>query len=93
MRIEAYTQVQQVYKSNKNTTTAKTNGASKKDAVEISSMGRDFQIAKQAVNESADIRESLIAPIKAGIQNGTYEVSKESFADKLVEKYKELGNL
>ena len=35
-------------------------------------------------------REDVIAPIKAKLQNGTYEVSNESFADKLFAKYEEM---
>ncbi|SKB57440.1 anti-sigma-28 factor, FlgM family [Lachnospiraceae bacterium] len=87
MRVEAYTQVQQVYGSRK---TSKINGAEKvrsgRDAVEISGLGQNIQAVKKAVSESSDIREELTAPLKAKIQNGEYDVSGESFADKLIEK-------
>lgn len=87
MRIEAYTQVQQLYK----TDSAKKSEAKAKvsfsDQLHISSVGKDIQTAKQAVAASADIREELVAPIKTSIQNNSYEVSSESFADKLFEKY------
>ena len=39
---------------------------------------------------AADIREELTAPIKAQVQNGTYSVSNESFADKLLKKFEEM---
>lgn len=89
MRIEAYTQVQQLYNTKK---ASKPQAAAKKgfsDQLQISSIGKDIQTVKAAVAGSSDIREDVIAPIKAKIQNGTYEVSNESFADKLFAKYEE----
>ena len=53
-------------------------------------MGKAYQAAKSAVNEAADVREDKIADIKSRIDNGTYNVSAESFADKLLEKYQAL---
>lgn len=90
MRIEAYTQVQQLYQSQKTNKSQKTGSAMRTDGVQISSFGKDIQTAKAAVTGSPDIREELTAPIKAKIQNGTYEVSNESFADKLLKKYDEM---
>lgn len=93
MRIEAYTQVQQVYNTNKTSKSVKTNATGRRDAVQISSLGKDFQIAKQAVANTPDIREEVVAPLKAAIQSGTYQVSSESFANKLLEQYKETFTL
>ncbi|MBO5474612.1 MAG: flagellar biosynthesis anti-sigma factor FlgM [Lachnospiraceae bacterium] len=93
MRIEAYKQVQQVYSSKK---TAKAQNTSKKaaaDQIQISSFGKDIQTAKNAVAEADDIRSELTAPLKASIANGTYQVSGESFADKLMKKYEEIQSL
>ena len=90
MRIEAYTQVQQLYNTKK---ASKTQAAAKKgfsDQLQISSIGKDIQTAKAAVAGSSDIREDVTSPLKAKIQAGTYEVSAESFADKLMKKYEEL---
>lgn len=84
MRIEAYTQVQQVYKSKKTVQakgTSKTNFA---DAVEISSIGKDINVAKQAVANSADIREEVVAPLIEKLKAGTYSVSGEQLANKLL---------
>lgn len=90
MRIEAYNQVQQMYQSQKVNRTQKTSAASIKDKLQISSFGKDIQAAKAAVAGSPDIREELTAPIKERVQNGTYEVSNESFAAKLLSKYEEM---
>ena len=90
MRIEAYTQVQQIYQTNRTAKAEKTAKGSFSDKVQISSKGKDFQTAKQAVAAAPDVREEVTAPIKTAVQNGTYEVSEESFAAKLFERYKEM---
>ena len=90
MRIEAYNQVQQLYRSqrvNKNQKTTRTTFA---DQVQISSIGKDIQIAKAAVKASPDVRAELTAPIKEKIQSGTYSVETSSFAEKLIQKYEEM---
>lgn len=90
MRIEAYTQVQQLYRSQKVNRSQKTGSIGITDRVQISSLGKDFQTAKAAVASAPDIREELTAPIKARIQAGTYSVDTGSFADKLLKKYEEM---
>lgn len=90
MRIDAYSQISQIYQTNNKYKTQKTTSVSARDKVEISSMGKAYQVAKGAVNEAADVREDKIADIKSRIDNGTYNVSAESFADKLLEKYQAL---
>ena len=90
MRIEAYTQVQQLYQSQKVSRTQKTQTASHTDRLQISSQGKDFQTAKAAGAAAPDIREELTAPIKARIQNGTYGVDNASFAEKLLQKQEEM---
>ena len=89
MRIEAYTQIQQLYNNKKTNKPQKASNVSFSDQLELSSMGKDMQIAKQAVKSSPDIREELTARLKAQIQSGTYEVSAESFSDKLLQKMEE----
>lgn len=88
MRIEAYNQVAALYKAGKTAKTAGTQGAaSMRDEVRISSVGRDFQIAKQAVAEAPDIREDKVSELKTRIQSGKYQVDSGDFASKLLEKY------
>lgn len=90
MRIEAYTQVQNLYDAKKTKKAIAAGNVNSSDKLQISSLGKDIQWAKQAVAESSDIREDVVAPIRAKIQSGTYEVSAESFADKLIQKFEEL---
>ena len=92
MRIEAYSQVQQIYSNNKigkAQQVKKTNDV--RDTVSLSSIGKDIQVAKQAVGAAPDVREDVVASLKAAIKNGTYDVSGEAFADKLLAKFEELA--
>ena len=90
MRIEAYNQVIQTYQANKASKNQKTSQPGPVDQVQISSIGKDIQVAKAAVQASADIREDIVAPLKVKIDNGTYQVDQASFAEKLLQKYEEM---
>ena len=87
MRIEAYNQIGQIYAPKKTYGTQKTNSVSRTDQVQISSLGKDIQTLKQAVANAPDVRENITAPIKAKVQNGTYDVSTDDFASKLRAAY------
>lgn len=89
MRIEAYNMVSQVYGTKKPQKVQSTASVSRMDQVQISSIGKDLQVAKQAVKNASDIRESVTAPLKQSINAGTYSVSGEDFASKLLAKYEE----
>lgn len=87
MRIDAYTQVTQLYNNTKVKSAAKPAKAGFSDAVQISSFGKDYQVAKKALAGAPDMRAELMDPIKTAVQSGTYDVSDSDFADKLLEKY------
>lgn len=89
MRIEAYSQVQQLYNNNKVKKTKQTSVTNQTDEFQISKAGKQMQIAKQAVNSAPDVRSELVDPIKAKVQSGTYDVTGESFANRLLQKYEE----
>ena len=46
-----------------------------------------MQIAKSALANVPDVRQDKVDALKSAIQNGTYQVSNESFAEKLVSAY------
>jgi len=87
MRIEAYNAVSQIYSSKKPTSINKTSKTMGRDQVQISSFGKDIQVAKQAVANASDIRSDVTEPIKSAIASGSYQVSGDDFASKLMEKY------
>lgn len=87
MRIEAYNQIAGLYKTSKTAKAHSSCGVGSKDEVQISQTGRDFQIAKQAVAQSPDVREDKVAQLKAKIDSGEYQISADDFASKLMERY------
>lgn len=86
MRIESFSQIPKVYQTQAINRPQKTGSVKPADMVQISSIGKDFQTAKNAVAASPDIREDVVAPIKAKLESGNYQVSAESFAEKLMQK-------
>ena len=89
MRVDTLSQVAQLYNTSKPTRMNKTSGMTPmgRDEVQISSAGRDFQIAKQAVAEASDIREDKVAEVKSQINSGNYNVDTEDFASVLLNAY------
>lgn len=88
MRIDAYSQISQIYAANKPKQIDRANPvAGVKDEFKMSSAGRDMQIAKQAVAEASDIREDKVADIKQRMDSGSYRVDTGDFASMLLEKY------
>lgn len=91
MRISSY-QVSQIYSANTTSKAAKkaaTGASDIKDQVSFSTVGKDLQVAKMALNNVPDVREDMVNSLKQSIDNGTYEVSGEDFADKLLAAYNE----
>lgn len=84
MRIESYIQMQQLYPSKNTVKTTNKPTANFSDKLQISSLGKDINVAKQALASTPDIREDLVSSIKEKYQNGTYNVSGEAFADKVL---------
>ena len=90
MRVEAYNQVSKVYGSRKITKSYNQNAIGAVDSldkVSFSNVGKDMQIAKAALNNVPDIREDKVSALKASMADGSYNVSPESFADKLIAAY------
>lgn len=87
MRIDAYNKISQLYQANRASKVEKTENSQALDKLEISQFGKDIQIAKQAVAQSPDIRMDKVNEMKQKMASGTYNVSAEELADKLVESY------
>lgn len=86
MRIDAFNKISELYKASSVKSTAKTKGSSFRDTLEISQAGKDYQIAKQIVARTPDIRETKINEIKQRMEAGTYNVTMEQVADKIVDQ-------
>lgn len=87
MRIDAFNRVQQLYGKTSTTNLKKEKTRNFSDQLEISNMGKDIQVAKQAVKNSPDVREDVMASIKERLDAGTYQVNTDEFADRLFERY------
>ena len=85
MRIEAYNAVSQIYQTNKATGVKRGSEAyTQSDKIEFSDVAKTYQTAKAAVAAAPDVRADKIAEIKAQMAAGTYNISSQLVADKLV---------
>ncbi len=87
MRIDAFSKISQLYKQNSTKQVEKASTVSKKDRVEISQLGKDIQVAKQAVAQAPEIRQDKVNALKQSIASGNYNVSAEEIADKMINNY------
>ena len=87
MRIDAFNKVSQLYKTNSVKSTAKAKGTSFSDTLELSQTGKDYQVAKQIVARTPDIREEKINDIKQRMEAGAYHVSTVDVVNKLADKF------
>ena len=85
MRIEAYNAVSQAYQAS---TQVKNVNSNKKvgrdDKLEISQTGKDINVAKKAMQNAPEVREDRVAAIKKQMEEGTYAVSMEDVANKIM---------
>lgn len=88
MRIDAYSAISQTYAPTRAQGVKQTEATSSygQDQLQISSIGKDFQIAKQAVSGASDVRQDLVAQMKQKY-SGDYDVDPGSFADVLLSKF------
>lgn len=85
MRVDAYNAVSQIYQSNSMAAVKRAgNMSASSDKLEFSQTAKTYQIAKAAVAGAADVRMDKIAEIKARIANGTYKVSSQDIAEKII---------
>ena len=85
MRIYAYNAVNQVYQTNAQTKKVVTDKKVSSDKLEISQTGKDIAVAKNAIAEAPDVREDRVESIKRQMAEGTYSVSLEDVADKMLD--------
>jgi negative regulator of flagellin synthesis FlgM len=80
-------QVSQIYSANRTKKAANSNALSFADTLELSQAGKALQVAKAAVAAAPEVREDRIAQIKAAMENGTWSVSDNDLADKLLDSF------
>jgi len=87
MRIDAFNKVSELYKTSHVKSTTKAKDSSFSDSLEISQTGKDYQVAKQIVARTPDIRETKVNDIKQRMEAGAYNINIEDVADKLVDNF------
>lgn len=87
MRIDAMNQVSQIYQANRTKKVSNDNKMSFADTLELSQAGKDLQIAKAAVAGVPAVREDRIAAIKEAMENGTWSVSDDELAEKMLDSF------
>ena len=92
MRINPYNAITQIYSSNTRATGKKAAETSSygRDEVEISSTGKEYQVAKKAVAEASDVRDDLVAEMKKKY-SGNVSADIGDFADVLLSKYESIS--
>lgn len=85
MRIDAYNAVSQMYQTSvQNKKVSAEKKVNKDDKLEISQAGKDINVAKKAIAEAPDVRAERVEMIKKQMAEGTYNVSMEAVADKIL---------
>ena len=91
MRVDAINHVSQLYQSTKVKSVGKTKKSSYQDAYEISQSAKDYQVAKNAIAESSDVREDRVAEMKEALASGTYNVTSQEIAEKMISNYYDIS--
>ncbi len=85
MRVESYLQVNQLYKTTQQNKLKKYEvDSASTDKFEISAYGKDYQIANKAVKAAPEVREEKVNEIREAMASGTYQVTMEDVAEKLL---------
>lgn len=87
MRIDSIKQVDQIYQRSSVKSNLQSTKKNASDSIEISTLGKDLQVAKKAVSEAEDVRWDKVNDIKQRMKSGTYNVSCEEVAEKMAESY------
>ncbi|MCI8626792.1 MAG: flagellar biosynthesis anti-sigma factor FlgM [Lachnospiraceae bacterium] len=90
MRIDTFNKISQVYQTSKPKKTSGSVTEGSRDSLELSRAGNDFVFAKAAVQAAPDIRQDRVDAIRQQLASGTYSVSGQDIAERLVERYLDL---
>jgi negative regulator of flagellin synthesis FlgM len=85
MRISSIGSIIDSYKTQKTTAVEKCKSKVGNDVLDISSVAKEYQVAKAALNKQDDVRAGKVEDIKNRIQSGNYNVSAKEIADKIVD--------
>ena len=89
MRIDAYNRISRLYEAQQTSKVKEKEKVdkTKEDGVEISKVGRDIQVVREGLKQAPDIRYDKVNDIIRRMESGTYSVSAEEVANKIVDNY------
>lgn len=87
MRIDAINRVYDTYSTKNASATIKTNKTEGKDQVALSTQAKDFATIKNMLKEVPEVRQDKVDSLKEQINNGTYNVSSQEVAQKILAQY------
>jgi flagellar biosynthesis anti-sigma factor FlgM len=90
MRIDAFNKISEMYKAGTVKSTAKAKSSSFSDTLEISQTAKDYQVAKKILANTPDIRENKVNEIKERMEAGTYNITVQDVAEKLISRSDDL---
>jgi negative regulator of flagellin synthesis FlgM len=88
MKINSVSSIYSIYDTKPAVSRKKTTDTASADSYKVSSEGKDYNNIYKAVMQSSDIREDKVNSISQQIADGTYSVSAESLADKILFGFK-----
>lgn len=89
MRINSLGNIQSIMKSYEANKPKKSEKIGmKKDEVQISSKGREFQLAMKAIKESSEVRSNKIDTIKNEVETNTYKVDSKKLAETMIKYFR-----
>ena len=59
-------------------------GTAKSDNVDLSNFSKDISRIKYLIDSVSDVRESRVVEVRFSIESGTYNVSSEQIAEKIM---------
>lgn len=86
MRIDAFNKISELYKAHNVKSTGKVKRTGGADTFEISQTGRDYNVARQLIANTPDVREAKLEDIKRRMEAGTYHVRPEDLAEKIIRR-------
>lgn len=85
MKINNFNAINQIYRSNSTSAMRRVDSAqSFSDRLEFSKTAKSYTVANSAVSSAPDVRLDKVNAIKAQMAAGTYNVSAEDVADKIL---------
>ncbi len=84
MKISGISEIYKTYEAKPAVSGKKVKSGGKKDNLNVSNQAREFQLAFKAVSSAPSVREDKVDDIKARIDSGSYSISAEAVADKIL---------